>query len=113
MSGLLPSPCTTLAICADITDDQLVCHVPNPAWTHRYLHAKHHEMKANLNVLTTGYMSILEGQVSAGVPMLALYAAGAATGNWWYCLAGDEEAALVFPALFPLLEEAVLLTSLS
>jgi sterol desaturase/sphingolipid hydroxylase (fatty acid hydroxylase superfamily) len=55
----------------------------------RYLHRKHHEMKASLNVLTSAYMSAAEGQITVGIPMVGIYAAGVATGNWWYCMAGE------------------------
>jgi sterol desaturase/sphingolipid hydroxylase (fatty acid hydroxylase superfamily) len=67
-------------------------------WTHRWmhvnktafvwLHAKHHEHQAALDVRTSGYMSIYEGIFSDALPLLAIYALGSATGNWWYSFAG-------------------------
>lgn len=61
-------------------------HVNKTAFV--WLHAKHHEHQAALDVRTAGYMTPLEGIFSDALPMLAIYALGAATGNWWYSFAG-------------------------
>jgi sterol desaturase/sphingolipid hydroxylase (fatty acid hydroxylase superfamily) len=53
-----------------------------------WLHVKHHEHHAALDVRTAGYMTVLEGVLSDALPMLAIYVLGAATGNWWYSFAG-------------------------
>jgi sterol desaturase/sphingolipid hydroxylase (fatty acid hydroxylase superfamily) len=54
----------------------------------RIMHRKHHEVKAMLNVMTSGYMAAAEGVFSSAIPMCVLYALGVATGNWWYTAAG-------------------------
>jgi sterol desaturase/sphingolipid hydroxylase (fatty acid hydroxylase superfamily) len=54
----------------------------------RIMHRKHHEVKAMLSVMTSGYMAAAEGVFSSAIPMCVLYALGAATGNWWYTAAG-------------------------
>lgn len=54
----------------------------------RFMHAKHHEQRAALDVMSSGYMAVAEGLFSCGLPMTALYGLGAATGNWWYAYIG-------------------------
>ncbi len=54
-----------------------------------WLHAKHHEHKAALDVRSAGYMSIGEGVFSDALPMLFIYALGQMTGNWWMSFVGE------------------------
>lgn len=49
------------------------------------------EMKAALDVTTSGYMALTEGVFSSALPMAALYLLGLSTGNWWYTLAGADQ----------------------
>jgi len=57
-------------------------HVNKAAFN--FLHARHHASIAALDVNTASYMSAQEGCLVSGVPFLLLFAAGWATGNWWY-----------------------------
>jgi sterol desaturase/sphingolipid hydroxylase (fatty acid hydroxylase superfamily) len=61
-------------------------HLNKTAFT--LVHAKHHEHQAALSVRTGGYMTATEGFLSDALPLLVMYALGAAIGNWWYPLAG-------------------------
>lgn len=52
------------------------------------VHAKHHEHKAALDVRTSGYETFTDGFLAVALPLLGIYALGAAVGNWWYVFAG-------------------------
>jgi hypothetical protein len=66
--------------------------LPDPACCLFVLHPV--EMKAALDVTTSGYMAITEGVASSALPMAALYILGVSTGNWWYTMAGEQRAQL-------------------